>query len=63
MKTTSEITVTKIDDIVSPVGSPKLILESHWNNNELVNIKYKDYPTISVPARELYKAIANCTNN
>jgi hypothetical protein len=63
MKTVSEITVTKVDGNISPVGSPKLLIESHWNNNDLVDIKYKDYPSITIPARELRKAIENCTNN
>jgi hypothetical protein len=63
MKTEVELTVTKIDDNIAPVGSPKLKVTSHWNNPALINIQFDGSKIISVSAKELTMAIENATNN
>lgn len=61
IKVSNEIKLFKKDGESVPVGEPALIVESHWNYDTLIHLKYGDLDIV-VPAKDLKAAIANATN-
>ena len=63
IKVTNELVILKIGEKTEPVGGKKLIIHSHWNDNDLIDIELPGFDKITVGAKDLEAAISNAKNS
>lgn len=64
IKVESEVEIYELDRRETKmIDGPKLIVQSHWNLDYMVILKFGDGPSITVSAKDLLAAIHNATNS
>lgn len=63
IKVSSEVIIYEIDGKEVKIGTNKvLLIESHWNKPDFVNITLPGFDPITISARDLKVAIENAQN-
>jgi len=63
MEVISKIKIHEIGGSKLEVGAVKvLVIEAHWNRNDLVSITFPGFDTIAVKGEDLKAAIENAQN-